>query len=154
MELSMLIKKTLLSLSMSGLLATSSAYATEDNSTQDHSVKTQSANFGSPDAVDNQIAEDNKRSKPDFKTQLEHNNINMGIDYSTVFLGANNVLAGSADNAGSGMIRFYGSWNPIGVGTKEVGGLVWKVEHRHSYTDTSVKDFEFGTGGLGLVTPL
>jgi len=153
MELSMLIKRTLLSLSISGLLATSSAYATEDNSTQDHSVKTQSANFGSPDAVDNQIAEDNKRSKPDFKTQLEQNNINMGVDYSTVFLGANNVLTGSDDNAGSGMIRFYGSWNPIGVGTKEVGSLVWKIEHRHSYTDTSVKDFEFGTGGLGLITP-
>jgi porin len=149
----MLTNKTILTLVITGLLATASTYATEDNSTQDHLVKGQSANFGSPDAVDNQIAEDNKRSKPDFKTQLEHNNINMGVDYSTVFLGANNVLTGSDDNAGSSMIRFYGSWNPIGVGTKEVGGLVWKVEHRHSYTDTSVKDFEFGTGGLGLVTP-
>ena len=153
MELSMPIKKTLLSLSISGLLATSSVYATEDNSTPDNSVKDKGTNFGSPDAVDNQIAEDNKRSKPDFKTQLEQNNISMGADYSSVFLAASNVLAGSHDNARSGMIRFYGSWNPIGVGTKEVGGLVWKVEHRHSYTDTSVKDFEFGTGGLGLVTP-
>lgn len=139
----MLIQKSLTYLTITALLAISSVHANEDKGT----------NFGSPDAVDNQIAEDNKRSKPDFKIQLEQNNINMGLDYSAIYLGANNVLNGSDDNAGSGMVRFYGSWNPIGVGTKETGGLVWKVEHRHSYTDTSVKDFEFGTGGLGLITP-
>jgi porin len=144
----MLFKKPFLNLAVTALFATTSTYAADDNAN-----KNKGANFGSPDAVDNQIAEDNKKSKPNFKTQLEQNNINMGVDYSTVFLGANNVLPGSDDNAGSGMIRFYGSWNPIGVGTKDVGGFVWKVEHRHSYTDTSVKDFEFGTGGLGLVTP-
>ena len=144
----MLIKKPFLNLTITALLATTSVYAADDNAS-----KNKGANFGSPDAVDNQIAEDNKKSKPDFKTQLEQNNVSMGVDYSTVFLGANNTLPDSDDNAGSGMIRFYGSWNPIGVGTKETGGLVWKVEHRHSYTDTTVKDFEFGTGGLGLVTP-
>ena len=134
----MLIKKPFLNLTITALLATTSVYAADDNAS-----KNKGANFGSPDAVDNQIAEDNKKSKPDFKTQLEQNNISMGVDYSTVFLGASNTLPGSDDNAGSGMIRFYGSWNPIGAGTKEVGGLVWKVEHRHSYSDTSVKDFEF-----------
>ncbi|KGJ97413.1 carbohydrate porin [Colwellia psychrerythraea] len=143
----MLTHKTILTVVITALLATSSVYA------EHNSVKDKGTNFGGPDAVDNQIAEDNKKSKPDFKTQLEQNNINMGVDYSTVFLRANNVLPGSDDNASSGMVRFYGSWNPVGVGTKETGGLVWKVEHRHSYTDTSVKDFEFGTGGLGLVTP-
>lgn len=126
-----------------GLLTSSLTWA-DDN---------ESINFASPDAVDNQIAEDNKKSKPDFKTQLEQHNVNMGLDYSAIFLSANNVIPGSDDNASSGMVRFYGSWNPIGKGTNETGGLVWKVEHRHSYTDTSVKDFEFGTGGLGLVTP-
>ena len=139
----MLIKKFLLSLAISGILTTSAVYANDDKGT----------NFGSPDAVDNQIAEDNKKSKPDFKTQLEKNNISMGLDYSAAFLGANDVLPGSDDNAASGMIRFYGSWNPIGKDSNETGGLVWKVEHRHSYTDTSVKDFEFGAGGLGLITP-
>lgn len=149
----MLIKKSLISLTIAALLATSSVYAKEDSSTKDDASKDKGINFGSPDAVDNQIAEDNKKSKPNFKTQLEQNNINMGLDYSAVYLGANNVLPGSDDSAASGMVRFYGSWNPVGVDTKESGGLVWKVEHRHSYTDTSVKDFEFGTGGLGLVTP-
>lgn len=149
----MLFKKSLISLTIAALLATSSVYAKEDSSTKDDASKNKGINFGSPDAVDNQIAEDNKKSKPNFKTQLEQNNINMGLDYSAVYLGANNVLPGSDDSAASGMVRFYGSWNPVGVGTKESGGLVWKVEHRHSYTDTSVKDFEFGTGGLGLVTP-
>ncbi len=139
----MLSTKTILAIAISGYLTSSMAYADEDKG----------ANFGSADAVENQIAEDNKKSKPDFKTQLEQNNINMGLDYSAIYLGANNVLPGSDDSAASGMVRFYGSWNPIGAGTTETGGLVWKIEHRHSYTDTSVKDFEFGTGGLGLVTP-
>ena len=119
----MLIKKSLLTLTITCLLATSSSFASDSTSAQD-----KGANFGGPDAVDNQIAEDNRKSQPDFKTQLEQNNISMGLDYSSVFLGANNVLPGSDDNAGSGMVRFYGSWNPIGVGTTEVGGLVWKVE--------------------------
>lgn len=144
----MSIQKSLLSLAIIGLFTASPAYASKKNSVKDKGV-----NFGSPDAVDNQIAEDNKKSKPNFKTQLEQNNVNMGLDYSTVFLGATNTLPDSDDNAGSGMMRFYGSWNPIGIGTKNVGGLVWKVEHRHSYTDTSVKNFEFATGGLGLITP-
>ena len=135
--------KTTLMLAMAAASIATSAWANDDNG----------SNFGGPDAVDNQIAEDNKKSKPNFKSQLEQNNVSMGVDYSTVFLGATNVLPDSDDSAAGGMLRFYGSWNPIGIGTKETGGLVWKVEHRHSYTDTSVKDFEFGTGGLGLVTP-
>ncbi|WP_019029254.1 carbohydrate porin [Colwellia piezophila] len=144
---------SLLSIALSGILISLPTWATEDLSEKTVSATNKGINFGGPDAVDNQIAEDNKKSKPDFKTQLELNNVSMGLDYSAIFLGANNVLPGSDDNAGSGMMRFYGSWNPVGIGTKDTGGLVWKVEHRHSYTDTSVKDFEFGTGGLGLITP-
>ncbi len=139
----MLIQTSLLSLTISSFLAVSSVYANEGKG----------SNFGSPDAVDNQIAEDDKKSKPDFKNSLEKNNISIGVDYSAVYLGASNVLPGEDSNAVSGMVRFYGSWNPIGVGSNDVGGLVWKVENRHSYSDTAVKDFEFGTGGLGLVTP-
>jgi len=139
----MFSQKTLLALAVASFFSSSMVLANDEKG----------VNFGSPDAVDNQIAEDNKKSKPGFKTQLEQNNINMGLDYSAIYLGANNVLAGSDDNAASGMLRFYGSWNPIGAGSKETGGFVWKVEHRHSYSDTSVKDFEFGTGGLGLITP-
>jgi len=139
----MIIQKSLITLATTCLLTTSTVWAENNKGT----------NFGSPNAVDNQIAEDNKKSEPSFKTQLERNNISMGVDYSAITLGANNVLPGSDDTSASGMIRFYGSWNPIGVGTKETGGFVWKIEHRHSYTDTAVKDFEFGTGGLGLITP-
>jgi porin len=147
MELNMLIKKSLINLILSGMLTTATSYASEN------SPSNKGANFGGPDAVDNQIAKDDKKSQPDFKTQLKQNNFSMGLDYSSAFLSANNILPGSDDSTASGMVRFYGSWNPISVGTKESGGLVWKVEHRHSYTDTSVKDFEFSTGGLGLIAP-
>ncbi|WP_392339212.1 carbohydrate porin [Moritella marina] len=132
-----------LALAMMSFLSSSLVYASDQKG----------ANFGSPDAVDNQIAEDNKKSKSHFKTPLEKHNLNLGADYSAVYLSSNDVLPGSEDDSASGMLRFYGSWNPVGIGTNNTGGLVWKVEHRHSYTDTSVKNFEFGTGSLGLITP-
>jgi porin len=98
----MSIHKSLLSLTITALLVASSAYADEDNG----------ANFGSPDAVDNQIAEDNKSSKPSFKTQLEQNNISMGVDYSVVYLGASNVLPGADSNAATAdtQSHFFNIW--------------------------------------------
>ncbi|PKH06137.1 carbohydrate porin [Moritella sp. Urea-trap-13] len=139
----MFTQSSFLALAMMSFFSSSLVYASDKKG----------VNFGSPDAVDNQIAEDNKKSKSHFKTPLEKNNLNLGADYSAVYLSSNDVSPGSEDNAASGMLRIYGSWNPVGIGTNNTGGLVWKVEHRHSYTDTSVKNFEFDTGGLGLITP-
>jgi len=135
--------KTMLAALITGTLIASTAVANESKD----------PNFGGPDAVDNQIAADNEKNKPDFKSRLEANNLNIGFDYSAIAIGATEKLDGSDDFASSGMFRFYGSWNFIGGKSKNTGGLVWKAEHRHSYTDTSVKNFEFGIGGLGLVTP-
>ena len=92
----MQLKTTLLPFVLAITTSTPAAFASEDKG----------ANFGGPDAVDNQIAEDNKKSQPDFKAQLQQNNISMGLDYSAAFLGATNTLAGSDDTAGSGMVRF------------------------------------------------
>ncbi|MBY6185131.1 carbohydrate porin [Marinobacter hydrocarbonoclasticus] len=113
----------------------------------------QAAQFGGPDAVDNQIEEDRNRHPMPLKEQWAKRGLNLGIDYSAVWLGANDALPGADDSAASGMLRFYGSWALLNRGSANSGSLVWKLEHRHSYTDTSVKGFEFGVGGLGLVTP-
>jgi porin len=111
------------------------------------------ANFGSPEAVENRITEDNRYREQPLKERLGEHGINLALDYSAVALGASDVLRGSEDSASGGMVRFYGSWHALNRGKLNSGSLVWKVEHRHTYSDTTVKDFEFAAGGLGLVTP-
>ncbi len=111
------------------------------------------ANFGSPEAVENRIAEDRRGREQPLKERLGESGVNLALDYSAVALGASDVLPGSDDSASGGMVRFYGSWDALNRGKLNSGSLVWKVEHRHAYSDTSVKNFLFGAGGLGLVTP-
>ena len=65
-----------------------------------------------------------------------------GVDYSTVFLGATESLG--RDESGGGMVRFFGSWELAG-GESHTGTLVWKVEHRHGYTDSGSLT---STGGI------
>ncbi|WP_417345347.1 carbohydrate porin [Ferrimonas sp.] len=110
-------------------------------------------NFGSPDAVDNQISADKGDRQKPLREQWSAKGVEFGLDYSAVGLYSDTALPGSDKEAFSGMVRFYGSWRPQGQQENGGGSLVWKVEHRHSFTDTSVKNFEFGVGGLGLVTP-
>jgi len=51
------------------------------------------------------------------------------------------------------MIRFFGSWDLVGRGTKNTGAFVWKVEHRHGYTDVAPSGFGFNLGYVGLIEP-
>jgi len=110
-------------------------------------------NFGGPNAVENQIAADDKQQRPDFKEQLSAEGIQLGLDYSVLAMSASDVLADSDDEAASAMLRFYGSWEVVNPGQNDSGALVWKVEHRHSYTDTAVKDLALGAGALSLAGP-
>jgi porin len=41
----------------------------------------------------------------------------------------------------------------VGRGTGDTGALVWKVEHRHAYTDVPVGSFGFEIGYVGLIEP-
>ena len=115
-------------------------------------------NFGGPDAVENQIAEDAKprsalvdgrasQSWFDWKSSLqEDHGFSFGVDYTTVYLGASDAL--DDDSASGGMIRFFGSWDLLGRGTKNTGAFVWKVEHRHGYTDIAPSGFGFLAGDV------
>lgn len=120
---------------------------------------TATADFGGPDAVENQIADD-AQSVPaliegpmlqpwfDWKASLqERTGFSFGLDYIGLYLGANNSAA--EDNASGGIFRFFGSWDLVGRGTPNSGALVWKVEHRHRYGDVAPGDF--GLGPLGYV---
>lgn len=110
--------------------------------------------LGSEDAVDNRIASDQREQALPMKQRLAKQHIQLAIDYSAAAVNASNVLSDKDDFAVNGMLRFYGSWDMLNAGSADAGGLVWKLEHRHSYTDTPVKGIEFNAGGLGIVSPV
>jgi porin len=108
--------------------------------------------FGGPDAVPNQLARD-ELSWGEFKEGLAQDGIRFTVDYSAIGFSADDSLDGADDSASGGMLRFYGQWDVIGVGEKNTGSLIWKIEHRHAYSDTEPKNFLFGAGAAGLETP-
>lgn len=115
------------------------------------------ANFGSPDSVDNTIQENN-RAKQSWRENLaEDHNVTFGLDYQVLALNATDPVSKGDDNATAGVARFYGSWNLTGLETGNVGGVVWKVEHRHAYSSQSPKEFGFisgeGLGYAGMIGP-
>jgi porin len=130
------------------------------------SGETRPPRLGSPDAVENQLESDraekdvlyeSKLLKPYFEWQVslkKKYGFSFGIDYTAAFLKATDSLPGTDDYASSGMVRFYGSWELLGRGTDNNGTLVYKVEHRHAYTDTSASGFSLGNlGNVGLIEP-
>jgi len=121
--------------------------------------------FGGPDAVENLIEDDAKKTgafieervtQPwfDWKKKMQQEyGLSLGIDYSAVYLKSSETGASGNDNASAGMLRFFGSWDLVGRGTKDTGALVWKVEHRHKYTDIAPQSFGFDQGMVGLISP-
>ena len=119
--------------------------------------------FGGPNQVDRQLEEDNEPKESffelgflqpyfDFKSNLKENaGLGFGVDYSAVFLGANESL--DLKKASSGMIRLFGSWELVNRGGKNSGALIFKVEHRHKYSAIPPKGFGFNLGYVGLVEP-
>jgi len=115
--------------------------------------------WGGPNAVENQLRNDAAVDRPslferyfDWKTGLtEKHGFSFSVDYSAVYLGANE--SPGEDRASSGMVRFFGAWDLVGRGTKNTGTFVWKVEHRHAYTDVAPSSFGFELGYVGLIEP-
>lgn len=106
------------------------------------------AKFGSPEQVNNRIAEDKKNRDLPLKERLSAKGVDIAVDYSAIALSVSDTLAGADDAASGGMMRFYGSWQAT-----ETGSLIWKVEHRHSYTDTEPRFIPFNAGVSGLEAP-
>lgn len=122
-------------------------------------------NFGGPDAVENTIADD-AASRPSFVEERlldpwfdwkqglqEDTGFSFGLDYSSLYLQSSEDGASGDDSAASGMLRVFGSWDLVGRGTKNTGAAVWKIEHRHRYTDQSPQGFGFDQGYVGLIEP-
>jgi len=125
----------------------------------------QAANFGGPDAVENQIAEDDHPKQSLIEKHLaepwfewkgdlkEDHGLSFGIDYTSVFLNSNRDGASGDSDASSGMVRFYGSWDLVGRNTNNTGAFVWKIEHRYRYADVVPQGFGFDQGYVGLIEP-
>ncbi len=128
-------------LALTGICLMSSLTAMADN-----------VGFGSPDAVPNQLARD-ELSWGSFKQSLADKGVKLSVDYSAIGFEANDTLPDASDRSAGGMVRFYGQWTVSENDQGNSGSLIWKVEHRHSYTDTSPKEFLFGAGALGLEVP-
>ncbi|MEP4485474.1 MAG: carbohydrate porin [Halioglobus sp.] len=122
--------------------------------------------FGGPDSVENTIEIDraDKGSSIDLgvfesfeqwqSSMKEDHGFSLGMDYSSVTVNASESLPGTDDSASSGMFRVFGSWNLTGDGVSTSGGIVYKLEHRHSYGDPAPSDLYLGNVGYaGLTAP-
>ena len=110
------------------------------------------ARFGSPDAVPNQLARD-ESGWTQLQRDLAERGIRFSVDYSSVALKASSALPGADDDSAGGMVRFYGTWDLVGQGSPDTGSFIWKLEHRHDFSETEPKLFLFDVGALGLITP-
>jgi porin len=121
------------------------------------------AGFGGPNATENILKEDAEKKRGfiteritqpwfDWKKKIQQKyGLALGFDYSSVYLKSSETGFSGEDNAAGGMVRFFGSWELIGRGTKDSGAIVWKVEHRHKYTDNSPNSLGFDQGIVGLI---
>ncbi|PML47574.1 porin [Vibrio lentus] len=115
-----------------------------------------SANFEGPDSVENTIAQQ-KDQQLNWREKLAADGFTFGADYFALGLTSGDGVGGDRVDASSGVARLYGSWHLLGNGTENSGSLVWKVEHRHAYGNTSPKEFGFigsdQIGYVGLIAP-
>ena len=149
------------------LLGLTATMATEGSMAQEAADNSRPSTpaFGSPDKVQNQIEKDASiedsvlgtappQGWSDWKEGLkEDKGLSFTIDYSSALLTANESLNDN-DDASSGMVRFMGSWDLFKRGETYNWTFIWKIEHRHSYTDVPPKGFALSElGYVGLVTP-
>ena len=93
--------------------------------------------LGGPSSIGYQLQLDNKppdeayyRPWQTFKTNIrERTGLDFNFDYATLYQHVEASLNGN-DEAFSGVFRIYGKWELFGRGTKNVGSLIAKVEHR------------------------
>jgi len=126
---------------------------------------TTQAQFGGPNSVQGQTAEDAKQKKSlakvdameayfDWKDGLrEKSAFSYTVDYTSAILTATNTL--NDDNIfASGAFRFLGSWSPVGRKSGNTGSFIWKVEHRHKYANIGANGTASEIGYVGLFLPV
>jgi porin len=119
--------------------------------------------FGGPDAVEGRIEEDARDVRAlisvgvlepyfDFKQRVaEATGLHFAVDYTVLGMAAEDSVG--KNDAASGMLRIYGSWDLFGNDTSHPGALVYKLEHRHRYGDIPASGLASNLGYVGLFEP-
>lgn len=120
-----------------------------------------SEGFGGPNTVENTLTFDREQLDEffqidaldpyfAFKSRLEEQTgINFGFDYSSVVFGG--TSDGGEDIAAGGIARLFGTWDLVGGEGPNTGGVVFKFEHRHGYTDVAPSAYGFDQSYVGLL---
>ena len=115
--------------------------------------------LGGPEQVDNRIAEDKDIAETlygvgfmypynDFKEMLKNSiGLGYGFDYSAAYLQATDTMGW--DNASSGMVRLFLAWDLVNRDNENKGGIIFKVEHRHKYTEIPPVQLSYEVGHAG-----
>lgn len=120
--------------------------------------------FAGPGSTTAQLAEDDEEKNPtmripwfdenlkpwfDWKGRLQtKHGLKLGIAYTSLYQGTSEDT-----DAGSGIVRFSGSWALVDRDGSNTGSLVFSVDNRHLYgTDYAPGDIAFGidSGYLGI----
>lgn len=132
--------------------------------TPDDDKPTDVQQFGGPGSVSGQIADDRRQTNPltdptlpqnyiDWKKSLsEDYDLDFTVDYNLTAITATNTL-NSEDTFTGGVLRFFGQWDLVGQDSGNTGSFIWKVEHRHKYTDIAPNGVKNEIGYIGLISP-
>ncbi len=122
--------------------------------------------FGGPGTVREQLKEDDRKREPtfrfnalqrglkpyfDFKARMKkEHGYAFGFDYTSLYVSASD--SPGEDDAGSGMLRVFGSWELLGRGTDSTGSIVYKFSNRHRLgTDVPVAGLASEIGYAGII---
>lgn len=75
-----------------------------------------------------------------------------GADYTAVGFAA--TSSPREDTAASGIARFYGAWELVNRGGENTGSFVYKIGHRHKYTEVTPQLFGAEVGYVGTPEPV
>ncbi len=111
------------------------------------------ARFGGPNSVEEALSEDRvdvKRGGLDrwnaWKDSLDDDyGLRFSVEYNALGQGYSESAAGEDRSAG-GNARIFGSWTLVGKDTPNHGSLVFRIDHRHRYTDLSPQDAGIAAG--------
>ena len=121
------------------------------------------ARLGSSDQVDNILEIDDAVSEPllefpfldpyfTFKEGVKTSSgLSFATEYSSLFVGTNSDLGEGSAN--SGIWKFYGSWDLVGKKSGNSGAFIFKVEHRHKYSEIPPKSLGLDMGYVGFISP-
>ena len=150
-----------------GLLAMtiSQTVLAQETSTSGHDDTQVAQQFGGVGSVPGQLADDERLTESltgktfgqdyfDWKSTVHgKHGLNFTLDYTAGFLGATNTM-GSEDSFMGGAVRLFGTWDLVGRDSGNTGSFVFKIEHRHRYSDLPPSATASEVGYVGLILPV